>query len=98
MSRTKLIKQLKEKNPKLNLSELEDILDIFCDSISEALKNGKSIDIRGLGRWYFKRFKENFNVQNPATNELIYKTERVRIKFRASKNVNKIINNRIDLR
>tara|TARA_A100001015_G_scaffold259748_1_gene303907 strand:+ start:194 stop:475 length:282 start_codon:yes stop_codon:yes gene_type:complete len=92
LSRTKLIKQLKEKNPKLNLSELEDILDIFCDSISEALKNGKSIEIRGLGRWYFKRFKENFNVRNPSTNELIYKPERVRVKFRASKNLNKIIN------
>ena len=61
MSRTKLIKQLKEKNPKLNRSELEDILDIFYDSISEALKNGKSIEIRGLGRWYFKRLKENFH-------------------------------------
>ena len=92
MSRTKLIKQLKEKNPKLNRSELEDILDIFYDSISDALKNGKSIEIRGLGRWYFKKLKENFNVRNPSTNELIYKPERVRIKFRASKNLNKIIN------
>ena len=92
MSRTKLIKQLKEKNPKLNRSELEDILDIFYDSISEALKNGKSIEIRGLGRWYFKRLKENFNVRNPSTNELIYKPERVKVKFRASKNLNKIIN------
>ena len=92
MSRTKLIKQLKEKNPKLNRSELEDILDIFYDSISDALKNGKSIEIRGLGRWYFKRLKENFNVRNPSTNELIYKPERVRVKFRASKNLNKIIN------
>ena len=92
MSRTKLIKQLKEKNPKLNRSELEDILDIFYDSISDALKNGKSIEIRGLGRWYFKRLKENFNVRNPSTNELIYKPERVKVKFRASKNLNKIIN------
>tara|TARA_B100001057_G_scaffold93233_1_gene89594 strand:- start:56 stop:337 length:282 start_codon:yes stop_codon:yes gene_type:complete len=92
LSRTKLIKQLKEKNPKLNRSELEDILDIFYDSISDALKNGKSIEIRGLGRWYFKRLKENFNVRNPSTNELIYKPERVRVKFRASKNLNKIIN------
>ena len=58
MSRTKLIKQLKEKNPKLNRSELENILDIFYDSIAEALKNGNSIEIRGLGRWYFKKLKE----------------------------------------
>ena len=38
------------------------------------------------------RLKENFNLRNPSTNELIYKPERVRIKFRASKNLNKIIN------
>ena len=92
MSRTKLIKQLKEKNPKLNRSELENILDIFYDSIAEALKNGNSIEIRGLGRWYFKRFKENFNVRNPSTNELIYKPERVKVRFKAFKNLNKKIN------
>ena len=92
MSRQKLIKQLKEKNPKLNQSELEAVIDVFSDGIFKALKNGKAIEIRGLGRWFTRRLKENFNARNPATNELIYKPERVKIRFKASKKLNKIIN------
>ena len=92
MSRLKLIKQLKEKNPLLNKSELEKIIDIFSENISNALKRGKNVEIRGFGRWYLKKLKENFNARNPATNELIYKPERVKVRFKASKNLNKIIN------
>ncbi len=92
MSRTKLIKQLKEKNPSLNQSELKTIIDTFSESISNAIKKGDIVEIRGLGRWYFKRLKENFNARNPSTNELIYKPERVKVRFRASKKLNKLIN------
>ena len=92
MSRKKLIKQLKEKNQQLNQSELETILDVFSRSISSALIEGKNVEIRGLGRWYQKKLKENFNARNPATNELIYIPERAKIRFKASKNLKKIIN------
>ena len=92
MLRTKLIKQLKEKNPKLNKSELQTIIDVFSKSISNALKNKDTVEIRGLGRWYCKKLKENFNARNPATNELIYKPERLKIRFKASKKLNKLIN------
>ena len=92
MSRRKLIKQLKEKNPQLNKSELENIIDNFSENISNALKSGKNVEIRRFGRWYFKKLKENYNARNPATNELIYKPERVKIRFKASKNFNKRIN------
>ena len=92
MSRRKLINQLKEKNPKLNHSEIKTIIDLFSKSISEALKNGHNVEIRGLGRWYLKELKENFNARNPLTNELIYKPKRVKIRFKPSKKLNKIIN------
>ena len=92
MSRKKLIKQLKEKNPKLNLSEIQTVIDTFSESISKALKNGNTVEIRGLGRFYHKILKENFNARNPSTNELIYKPKRVKIRFKTSKKLNKIIN------
>ena len=60
MSRRKLIKQLKEKNPQLNQSELEMVVDTFSESISNALQSGKNVEIRGLGQWYTKILKENF--------------------------------------
>jgi len=92
LSRKKLIKQLKEKNSQLNQSQLNTVINVFTDGIINALKNGKNVEIRGLGRWYSKKLKENFNARNPSTNELIYKPDRIRIRFRASKNLNKIIN------
>ena len=92
MSRKKLIKQLQEKNPQINQSEIEKVLDIFSESISNALNNGNAVEIRGLGRWYCKILKENFNSRNPATNELIYKPDRVKVRFKPSKNLKKIIN------
>ena len=61
MSRKKLIKQLKEKNSQLNQSQLNTVINVFTDGIINALKNGKNVEIRGLGRWYNKKLKENFN-------------------------------------
>ena len=92
MSKQKLIKQLKQKFPKLNNSEIQTIINIFSNSIKNTLQNENSVQIREIGRWYCKKLKENFNARNPSTNELIYKPERVKIRFRASKNLNKIIN------
>ena len=92
MSRPKLIKQLKEKNPQLNHSELMSVLNIFSESILNALKDQKTVHIKGIGRWYLKKLKENFNSRNPATSELIYKPERVKVRFKASKKLIKLIN------
>ncbi len=92
MSRKKLIKKLKEKNPQLNKFELESVIDVFSKTVSNALISGKNVEIRGLGRWYLRKLKENFNARNPSTNELIYKPERVKVRFRSSKKLNRKIN------
>lgn len=92
MSKSKLIEQLKKKNPKLNNSHIKSIVNTFLDCIENSLNKGKNVEIRGFGRWFLKKLKENYNARNPATNELIYKPERVKIRFKASKKLNKIIN------
>jgi len=92
LSRKKLIKQLKEKNPQLTQSDIENVIDIFSETISNNLKKGNSVEIRGFGRWHSRKLKENFNARNPSTNELIYKPERVKLRFKASKNLKKKIN------
>ena len=92
MSRKKLKNQLKEKNSQLNQSEIETVLNIFSQNILKSLIRGNSVEIRGLGRFYVKKLKENFNARNPATNELIYKPERLKIRFKPAKKLKKIIN------
>ena len=92
MSREKLIKKLKEKNPQLSHPEIEAIINIFSQNIVRSWKSGNPVEIRGLGRLYIKKLKENFNARNPATNELIYKPERIKIRFRPAKKLKIIIN------
>ena len=92
MSKPKLIKQLKEKYPSLTKSEIEILINSFLESMAQALKEGRTIEIRHFGRFYCKKLKENFKARNPKTNELIYKPERVRLKFKASKKLNRLIN------
>ena len=92
MSRPELIKQLKIKHPTLSKPQLEIILDTFFDTIIEALQEGKSIEIRGWGKFYIKKIKENYNSRNPKTGELIYVPNRNKIRFRASKKFKEFIN------
>ena len=92
MSRAKLIKQLKKLNPELNQSIIETIIDVFSESITDALKKDMAVEIRRLGRFKCKKLKENFNAFNPRTKKLIYTPERVKVRFKASKNLNKLIN------
>ena len=92
MSRPKLIKQLKLKNPKLNNSELEFVIDIFCKSISNALKKGSKIELRGFGSFFIKRIKEKYSARNPKTGEIIYIPEKNKVRFRPSKKLKELIN------
>ena len=92
MSRPKLIKQLITKNSKLNRSEIETVIEIFSNNIIKALKNGRKIELRGFGTFFVKKIKENYSARNPKTGELIYVPEKNKVRFRASKNLKKKIN------
>ena len=92
MSRTKLIQQFKKKNPKLNSSEINIIIESFCTSIKRALKNKKKVEIRGFGTFFVKEIKEKYSARNPKTGELIYVPQKNKLRFKSSKNLIKIIN------
>ena len=92
MSRPELITQLKKKNPKLNQYEIEAIIENFCDSIQKGLKDGKKIEFRGFGTFFVKKINEKYTARNPKTGELIYVPEKNKVRFKASKNLNKVIN------
>jgi len=92
LSRPQLIKKLKEKNPKINHSELEIVIDTFCDTIVKALVEGRNVEIRGFGTFLVKKIKENYYARNPKTGELIYVPEKNKVRFKASKNLERLIN------
>ena len=92
MTRQKLKQQLKEKNSQLNENDLEIALSTFTNIIKRALSNNQECEIRNFGSFRLSELKENANMRNPKTNELIYRPKRVKLKFKASRKLNKLIN------
>ena len=92
MSKPKIIKKLKIKNSNIGKKELEKILDVFFQQISNALQNTRSIEIRSLGTFFIKEIKEKKQARNPRTGEIIYVPKRNKIRFRASKRLKELIN------
>ncbi len=92
MSILKIVSELKKLNPNLNRSESTKIVNIFFNNITLSLKEGRAIELRDFGRFHCKKLRENFNARNPKTNELIYKPKRLRLKFKASNYLKKLIN------
>ena len=92
MSRLEILKKLREKNPTLNHQELENILDIFSESLEKALLENKNIELRGFGTIFVKKIKEKYSARNPKTGELIYVPKKNKIKFKPSKKLKEYIN------
>ena len=92
MSRPKLIKQLKKKHPKLNQNLINSIIDNFFDSIEQALKERKSVELRDFGTFFLKEIKEKYSARDPRTGKLIYVPKKNKIRFRASKKFKEFLN------
>ena len=92
MSRPEIIHQLKLKHPKLNTLQAEKIIDYFFESIENALREKKTVELRGFGTFFNKTIKENYSARNPKTGELIYVPKKNKIRFKASNKFNKFLN------
>tara|TARA_B100001559_G_C16121974_1_gene448943 strand:- start:320 stop:601 length:282 start_codon:yes stop_codon:yes gene_type:complete len=92
LSRPELIRLLKAKHPKLSKNQIENIIDIFFQSVENALKDKKSVELRGFGTFFIREIKEKFSARNPKTGELIYVPKRNKVRFKVSKKLKKLIN------
>ena len=92
MSIPKIIQKIKSTNPNIGIKDLEKILDIFFNQISDSLINKKTVEIRSLGTFFVKEIKEKKQARNPKTGEVLYVPKRNKIRFRASKRLKEIIN------
>tara|TARA_B100001989_G_scaffold249979_1_gene226258 strand:+ start:1414 stop:1692 length:279 start_codon:yes stop_codon:yes gene_type:complete len=90
--RHSLIKNLKKKNPSLNNKEIEEIINSFCETIVNGLKQGQKIELRGFGTFFIKKIKEKYNARNPNTNKLIYVPEKNKVRFKPSRKLKNFIN------
>jgi len=92
LSRPELIKKLKIKHPKLNKSQLENIIDIFFNTIENSLKEKNSVVLRVFGSFFIREIKEKYSARNPRTGEMIYVPKKNKVRFRASKKFKHFLN------
>ena len=92
MSRPELSKKLKIKHPKLNKSQLENIIDIFFNTIENSLKEKNSVELRDFGTFFIREIKEKYSARNPRTGEMIYVPKKNKVRFRASKKFKQFLN------
>ncbi len=92
MSRPQLIKLLKTKHSKLIKPQLEIFIDTFFGSIEEALREKKSVELRGFGTFFVREINEKYSARNPKTGGLIYVPKKNKVRFRASKKFKEFIN------
>jgi len=93
--KSEIIKQLHKKHPALNHSQIQAIVDIMFDTISNSLIEHNPVELRDFGRFSIKTIKAKYNARNPKTGEIIYVPEKKKVSFKMSKHLKQEINKKI---
>ena len=94
MVKSEIIKQLHQKHPALNRSQIQVIVDIMFETIKVSLIKNKPVELRDFGRFSIKIIKAKYNARNPKTGEAIYVPEKKKVYFKMSKHLKQEINNK----
>ena len=90
MTKSDIIKEVAEGTG-LTKVEIEAVLDGFIKSISESLKRGERVDLRGFGSFIIKQ-RAARSARNPATREIVQLQERHIPAFKVSKILKEVVN------
>ena len=96
MLKSQILEKLHKNHNNLSPEDIELLLNIFIKKISNSLKNGKNIELRGFGTISRKINKEKY-VRNPKTNEKLFKNKSYKLHFKIGKILHKKINPSSDL-
>ena len=92
MLKSQILEKLQIKHNNLKSEDIETLFNLFIKKMSNSLKNGRNIEIRGFGTISRKINKEKF-VRNPKTNEKLFKNKSYKLHFKIGKILHKKINN-----
>ncbi|MEO7247966.1 MAG: integration host factor subunit beta [Novosphingobium sp.] len=70
MIRSELLQALARENPELRAEEVERVVDIFFDEVSEKLAGGGRVELRGFGA-FSTREREARQGRNPRTGDSV---------------------------
>ncbi|MEY4269229.1 MAG: hypothetical protein RLZZ58_445 [Pseudomonadota bacterium] len=70
MIRSELVQKLANENKDLKQTEVEQIIDLFFDSIVDQLARGGRVELRGFGA-FSTRSRDSRTGRNPRTGEVV---------------------------
>ena len=91
MLKSQILEKLQIKYNNLKEEDIESLFDLFIKKITNSLKEGHNIEIRGFGTISRKNNKEKY-VRNPKTNEKLFKKQSYKLHFKISKILHKRLN------
>ena len=95
MLKSQILEKLHKKHNNLNFEDIEDLFEIFIKKMSNSLRKGQNIEIRGFGTISRKINKEKI-VRNPKTNEKLFKNKSYKLHFKIGKSLHKKLNHSRD--
>lgn len=91
MIRSELLSVLAKDNPELRAEDVEQVVDIFFDEISQRLAEGGRVELRGFGA-FSTRDRDARQGRNPRTGEAVdVEAKRVPY-FRPGKEMRRVLN------
>ncbi len=90
MNKSELIRILAEKR-KMSHEDASQIVNIFFDSMKDALKNGDRVEIRGFGSFKMKHY-DGYVGRNPRTGEKVNVQPKRLPFFRVGKELREYLN------
>lgn len=91
MTRSELIQALAMKQTNLSAKEIEAAVKCILDYMSDKLKQGKRIEIRGFGSFSI-RFRPSRLARNPKTGEQVRKKAKYSLHFKPGKEMRDRVN------
>jgi len=91
MTKSELVKKLKEKYQNLYLKDIGVVVEAVLGEISNTLARKDRVELRGFGTFSVRR-REPRSARNPKTGEVVYLGERHSTYFRAGKELRDRVN------
>ena len=92
MTKSELVEKLVEVNTSLSRKESEIVVNLIFDSMSEALKNGEKVEIRGFGSFTIRE-REAREARNPKSGEVVKIPAKRTPFFKTGKELRERVNN-----
>ena len=91
MTKGSLIEKVTEIYPYMSSENVQKVVDIIFDTITQALREGRRVELRGFGAFYLKDRKA-IVARNPKTGEKVPMPARKVPFFKAGKQIKNLLN------